>query len=287
MSDYTKTTDFAAKDGYASGNPSKAVVGTEIDDEFNNIATHMATKYDSTDIADEATAEALTSDGTLLTPLKLGNVFDHNDGVLRQLFDFASTPVTDGLIGWDASAAANSEITYFTAGVGLEFNGTTIEVVDGLDEIVSLTPTDGNFIVGNGTEWVAESGAVVRGSLGLVIGTDVQAQSVMLDDLSGLGAVAGADYLMVSTAAGTWALENGNTMRTSLGLGTGNSPQFTAVNLGSATATTISGSAGQVLVEGRAMLQHSSASYTSGKITFGTAAATGGASGDIHFEYTV
>ena len=31
---YVKTTDFAAKDALASGNPSKIVKGTEIDDEF-------------------------------------------------------------------------------------------------------------------------------------------------------------------------------------------------------------------------------------------------------------
>lgn len=46
MSDYTKATDFAAKDGLASGNPSKKVSGTEIDTEFNSIATAVATKQD-------------------------------------------------------------------------------------------------------------------------------------------------------------------------------------------------------------------------------------------------
>lgn len=41
--------------------------------------------------------------------------------------------------------------------------------------IGGLTPTDGNVIVGNGSTWVAESGATARASLGLTIGTDVQA----------------------------------------------------------------------------------------------------------------
>lgn len=36
-----------------------------------------------------------------------------------------------------------------------------------LNAIAGLTPTDSNFIVGNGTTWVAESGATVRTSLGL------------------------------------------------------------------------------------------------------------------------
>ena len=35
MSNYTKLTDFAAKDALPSGNAGKLVKGTEIDDEFN------------------------------------------------------------------------------------------------------------------------------------------------------------------------------------------------------------------------------------------------------------
>lgn len=46
MSDYTKSTNFASKDALASGNSLKIVKGTEIDTEFNNIATAVATKAD-------------------------------------------------------------------------------------------------------------------------------------------------------------------------------------------------------------------------------------------------
>lgn len=46
MSNYIKSTDFAAKDALASGNAGKIVKGTEIDTEFNNIATAVATKAD-------------------------------------------------------------------------------------------------------------------------------------------------------------------------------------------------------------------------------------------------
>jgi len=46
VSNYTKSTDFAAKDALASGNAAKIVKGTEIDTEFNNIATAVATKAD-------------------------------------------------------------------------------------------------------------------------------------------------------------------------------------------------------------------------------------------------
>jgi len=46
LSNYTKSTNFATKDALASGNPLKIVKGTEIDTEFNNIATAVATKAD-------------------------------------------------------------------------------------------------------------------------------------------------------------------------------------------------------------------------------------------------
>ena len=47
MSNYVKSTDFASKDALASGNAAKIVKGTEIDTEFNNIATAVATKADT------------------------------------------------------------------------------------------------------------------------------------------------------------------------------------------------------------------------------------------------
>lgn len=45
---YTKTTNFAAKDALASGNANKVVKGTEIDTEFTNIQTAIASKADGT-----------------------------------------------------------------------------------------------------------------------------------------------------------------------------------------------------------------------------------------------
>lgn len=46
MTDYVKSTSFASKDSLPLGDPLKIVKGTEIDTEFNNIATAVATKAD-------------------------------------------------------------------------------------------------------------------------------------------------------------------------------------------------------------------------------------------------
>jgi hypothetical protein len=66
MTNYTKTTDFAAKDALPSGNSAKIVKGSEIDTEFNNIATASATKANANSAALTGTTTFETiSDGTI------------------------------------------------------------------------------------------------------------------------------------------------------------------------------------------------------------------------------
>jgi hypothetical protein len=60
MSNYTKTTNFGTKDSLPSGNAAKIVRGTEIDTEFNNIATASATKANSADPTFTGTVTAAT-----------------------------------------------------------------------------------------------------------------------------------------------------------------------------------------------------------------------------------
>jgi hypothetical protein len=47
LSNYTKSTDFAAKDSLATGNPAKIIRGVDHDTEYNNISTAIASKQDS------------------------------------------------------------------------------------------------------------------------------------------------------------------------------------------------------------------------------------------------
>lgn len=47
MSNYTKATNFATKDTLPTGNSGKIVKGTEIDDEFNAIASAVSSKADT------------------------------------------------------------------------------------------------------------------------------------------------------------------------------------------------------------------------------------------------
>jgi hypothetical protein len=68
--------------------------------------------------------------------------------------------------------------------------GSTVQAYDAqLADVAGLTPTDNSVIIGNGTNFVVESGSTLRTSLGLAIGTDVQAYSAELQ-----GATQGGIY---------------------------------------------------------------------------------------------
>jgi len=70
MTDYTKTTDFAAKDALSTGNPSKIVKGTEIDDELVAISGAIGSKADKASPTFTGTPAAPTaSSGTSTTQL--------------------------------------------------------------------------------------------------------------------------------------------------------------------------------------------------------------------------
>jgi len=72
---------------------------------------------------------------------------------------------------------------------------------------------------------------VTPAQLSLVIGTDVQAYGAGLDDLSALGSPTSDGQFIVATGAGTYQFESGNTVRTSLGLGTEDSLTFAGLDL--------------------------------------------------------
>ena len=66
MSDYSKSTNFASKDALNSGNPSKIIKGTEINTEFDAIASAITSKANANNAAltGNATAVNLSVSGT-------------------------------------------------------------------------------------------------------------------------------------------------------------------------------------------------------------------------------
>lgn len=111
MTNYTKSTNFATKDALSSGNPLKIVKGTEIDTEFNNIQTAIATKADSgsvgtvTSVGGTGTVNGITLTGTVTSSgnLTLGGTLA-NVNLASQVT--GTLPLANG--GTAATTAANA-----------------------------------------------------------------------------------------------------------------------------------------------------------------------------------
>lgn len=94
--------------------------------------------------------------------------------------------------------------------------------------------------------------------------------------LQAISALAVTDGNIIVGDGSTWVAENGATARTSLGLGTGNSPQFTGIELGHASDTTLTRSGSGVLaVEGNNVVTVAGATIT-GAMEFDGAVALDG-----------
>lgn len=74
MANYTKVTNFTSKDFLITGDPNKIVRGSEIDNEFTNIATAIATKSDaaSPTFTGTVTVANLTITGTITATIAGG-----------------------------------------------------------------------------------------------------------------------------------------------------------------------------------------------------------------------
>lgn len=214
MSNYTKVTNFAAKDSLPSGNANKVVRGSEIDTEFNNISTAIATKTDNasaaitggtiTGITDLAIADGGTGASTAnaalnnLLPSQTSNSGKYlkTDGTNSSwdALDISTADITGTLPianGGTGATTASAARTALGLAIGTDVQGYDAQLAD----IAGLTPTDNNFIVGNGTNFVTESGSTARTSLGLgsIATQDANNVSITGGSISGITDLAVAD----------------------------------------------------------------------------------------------
>ena len=122
MSNYTQTTNFATKDALASGNPLKIVKGTEINTEFANIATAVATKLDDGGAINNTTIGATTPSTGAFTTLSATGVTTLSNAVL---------PVIDNIkLGYTTTATAAGTTTLTSASNNQQFfTGSTTQTV--------------------------------------------------------------------------------------------------------------------------------------------------------------
>lgn len=163
MTDYVKSTNFASKDSLAIGNPLKIVKGTEIDTEFNNIATAVATKADivsptftGSPVLPSGTTAPTQAAGTNTTQLAttafVKTAVDNYDAALTvSTSRIEDNAVTNAKLASDA-AVANLGFTPVQQGTGTGQLGNVVKIGwSGAQLKAQVDATDmGPFVMQNG-----------------------------------------------------------------------------------------------------------------------------------------
>ena len=136
--------------------------------------TASASEINTLDGITATTAELNILDGVTATAAELNAL----DGITATV---AELNLLDGV------TATTAELNYVdgvTSAIQTQLDAKQASDAQ-LTDIAGLTPTDGNFIVGDGTNFVTESGSTARTSLGVSIGSDVQAYDSNLTSFVG------------------------------------------------------------------------------------------------------
>lgn len=154
MTSYVKSTNFASKDALATGNPLKIVKGTELDAEFNNIATAVATKADLNSPALIGSPTAPTASTGNSTTLLATTAFVQT--ALQSLYPVGSVYINAGVTTNPATLLGFGTWVAFGAGrvmVGLNGSDTlfdTLEETGGSKDAVVVSHTHTGTTDSNG-----------------------------------------------------------------------------------------------------------------------------------------
>jgi hypothetical protein len=281
MSNYTKTTNFATKDNLSPGNPLKIVKGAEIDVEYNNIATAVATKTDNsaaaitggtiTGITDLAVADGGT--GASTATAALNNLLPTQTGNANKYLQTDGTNAT-----WDAVSLSTSDITgtlpVANGGTGVTTStGTTNVVLSNSPTLV--TPALGTPSALVGTNITGTAAGLTAGNV--ITNANLTGAVTSVGNATSLGSFSSADLLGAltdETGTGSAVFATSPTLVTPI-LGTPTSatltnatglPIATGVSgLGTGVATALAvnvGSSGAPLVNGGVLGTPSSGTAT-------------------------
>jgi hypothetical protein len=201
MTDYTKTTDFAAKDSLPSGNSGKIIRGAEFETEFDNIATAITSK---------ANTDSPTFTGTVTTPAAAitttftlgGTVVTASGAELNVLDGLTSTTAELNIL--DGVTASTAEINILD---GVTADATELNILDG----VTATTAELNYVDGVTSSIqtqldakMSETGGTFTGDVtfnqdvNLNIGTNSEMQLVRTATASIIQDVGGGDMFILS-----------------------------------------------------------------------------------------
>jgi hypothetical protein len=172
MSQYTKSTNFATKDNLTPGDPLKVVRGTEIDTEFNNIATAVATKTDNASAAitggaiDGATVGATTPATGSFTTLAASGTTTLAGALVGAATQAAFNTVSTTLNLGGAATALNLGAATGTATV----NNTTL-AAKAITASTTLAVTGTSTLTGAVTATAGVSGPITSSSVSITGGS--------------------------------------------------------------------------------------------------------------------
>lgn len=265
MTDYTQNTIFTPKDALSTGDPDKLILGAELDPEFGELQTAIATKHDSSDIATQAQAEAGTSNTVLMTPLRGSQFLSGGSSggtalLLTSLRDL-DDPGDDRIMYWDESVDAAA---WLDIGTHLEITaGSVLNVLEGGIDHDALT----NFVA---NEHVDHTTITITAGSGLVYsvgGTDIAADATIDLDLSSLTAESTIDT--VNDTVGFYDNSAAANRKVSLDvllgdtLGDGKWYRNTTQSIGASLATLVYNTAAYNVLE-RGTFSTSTGEYTAG-----------------------
>ncbi len=199
MSNYVKATNFAVKDGLSTGNPAKIIKGTEIDTEYNAIASAISSKSDINSPTFTGTPAGPTASfGTNTTQL-------------------ASTAFVQSAIA-----------PLLPAGSILLWSGSQASIPSGwvlCDGNNSTPDLRGRFVIGAGSIAASATGTAGASVTGDISGTTLTVSAVTFGTLAVNDIVSHSSILQTATISG-------------LGTGTGNTGTYTLTYTGSTSSFT-------------------------------------------------
>ena len=206
MSNYTKTTDFEAKDSLPSGDSGKIIRGSEFETEFDNIATAIASKSDANNptFTGTVTIDGLTVNGNTVLGNAATDTVTVTADIASNLIPSADDTYNLGAVG----AEWNDLYVDGTAHIdAINFNGTAITATAAeLNIMDGVTATTAELNIMDGVTTTTTELNYVDG-----VTSAIQTQLNSKANLSGanftgsidVSGTVTADGLTVETATGT------------------------------------------------------------------------------------
>ena len=246
MSNYTQTTNFATKDALASGNPLKVVKGTEINVEFANIATAVATKADSASptFTGTVTIPILSYAGTTLSAAVTGTgkmVLDTSPTLITPVLGTPTSGVLTNCTGINYTGFKNRIIN---SQMQVAQRATSATITAGSTIAAGYSTVDRFYVYCTGANvtaaQVAGSGATknrlqITGAASVTaVGIGQRIEALNSYDLAGSTATLSVDISNNLLTSVTWTAFYANTADT---FGTLASPTRTLIATGTFTVT--------------------------------------------------